>query len=611
METTKTKAVSEEKAITHGENHNIGNGGFLVSPCPPGTIFTREQLNEEQLEIGKVTYDFCKSKIAGCPHDLDKKPVDDDGTPVLVKLFREAAEQGLVSAGIPEEYDGLGMDLITDMFVSENLCRFHASFSVTCIAHLGIGTKPILLFGTEEQKKKYLPKLATGEFMGCYALTEPGSGSDALSGRTEARLEGDHYVLNGSKQFITNGGWADVAVVFTRIEDKYSALIVDLDLDGVSRGAEEKKMGIKGSSTTTLTFDNVKVPKENLLGKLGDAANIALNILNIGRLALGFAVQGGARTVINTTIKYIKERKQFGRSLAEFDMQLAKLADMTVRLFGIESINFRTAAPIDEKINAQKSQGFSAESLIQAVRSFAMESSICKVEGSEAQYNICENAVKMHGGYGYTSEYSVEREFRDCIINMIYEGTNDINRLVIFDFLVRNIYSGGIPYRVFTEEVQQALRTREFNYAYSEVAFEDEKKSVYAAKYAVAYLVEKAILRYGKDISNQQQVIEHISDMLIHLYVADSVIARCHYLKDHGSYGEVEEAIAKVTTIDRLEKIRTLARRAIWDVAHDYDMDRSREDLEWLLSHTEYNANVFPLKRVIGQAVLEKEQYYL
>lgn len=604
-----TKTASKEN-VTPQELHSVGNGGFLVSSCPPGTIFTREQLNEEQLEIGKVTLDFCKSKIQNADFDLDKKPTDENGMPILVKIFKEAGEQGLLSAGIPEEYDGLGMDLVTDMFVSENLCRSHGSFAVTCIAHSGIGTKPILLFGTEEQKKKYLPKLATGEFVGCYALTEPGSGSDALSGRTEARLEGDHYILNGSKQFITNGAWADLSIVFTRIDGKYSALIVELNAPGVSHGIEEKKMGIRGSSTTSLIFDNVKVPKENLLGRIGDAANIALNILNIGRLALGFAVQAAARTVINMTTKYLKERKQFGRSLSEFDMQVAKLADMTVRLFGVESINFRTVHPIDKKIAEQKSKGFSADNIIQAVRSFAMEASICKVEGSEAQFTICENAVKMHGGYGYTEEYGVEREFRDCIINMIYEGTNDINRLVIFDFLVRNIYNAGIPYRAFVEDIQKALRTRQFN-APEEQLFSEQKKAAYAGKYTVAYLVEKAILRYGKDISNQQQVIEHISSLLIHVYVLDSVLGRCHYLKENGLCTEVEEAIAKITTIDRLAKIRSLSRQVIWDIAYEYDVENACKELEWLLSHTEYMENVFPLKRLVGNAIIEKEEYYL
>lgn len=590
------------------ELYSLGNGGFLVTPTAPGKIFTREQLTEEQLEMGKTVKTFTDSKVMPKSKELEEKAHDADGTPLIVRLMREAGQLGLLAVDIPEEFGGLSMDLTTTMYVGESMGP-SSGFGVTFMCHVGIGTLPILFFGTAEQKAKYLPKLASGEWMSSYGLTEPGSGSDALSGKTKADLDGDFYVLNGTKQFITNGSWADVGIVFARVKDQYSAFIVDLHTPGVTIGAEEKKMGIRGSSTTAWTFENVRVPKENLLGKIGDAAQIALNILNMGRLELGFAALGGAKYVLQKTLEYGKDRKQFGRPIVDFDMQMGRIADMAAGIFATDSILYRIAQAIDKKIAAIPKGPDYYENMIKAIRSFAMEASIAKVESSEMLTNLCIEAVKLHGGYGYVEEYFVERALRDSIINMIFEGTNDINRLVIFDSLVRNIYADGIPFASFMENVEYGLRKRTFAYPEQTKILADEKAKLYGAKQLAAYMVNEAIIRYGKEIKNNQQLMKNIADMIIPLYAADSTIARAHYLIEQGrKEASLAQKIAQLVTYQTTATVRNLT----WDLSHEIYEGRERprdaEKISWLCSLTMAGekVNSFRLKREISRIVLEK-----
>lgn len=586
--------------------HTLGNGGFLLGPTPPGTIFTREQLDEECLEIGKMVRQFVDTRLVPNMAALEAK-AEEDGMPLMIKLVKETGELGFPGIDIPEEYGGLEMGFTTMVHMIENL-SISASFNVSLLAHCGIGTLPILFFGSHEQKMKYLPQLATAEMISCYALTEANSGSDALSGKTKAVLEGDHYILNGSKQWISNGSWADLAVVFARIDDQYSALIVEMNQPGVTRGAEEKKMGLHGSSTTSLTFENVKVPKENLLGKVGDAANIALNILNMGRLELGAGAIGGAKYVFASTLEYMRQRKQFCRPIVDFDMQRARLAEMAADIFALDSVMYRIVDAIDKKVEALEKGPDYYKNVVKVIRSFAMEASIAKVAGSEIVYDLATKAVKMHGGYGYSEEYQVERGLRDSVINMIFEGTNDINRLVIFDFVVRNIYSQGIPFRAFMEEIDHSLRKRRFMYSGDQDWLVEEKSHIYAGKYILCYLLNEAIIHHGKNIRNNQQLMENISNMIIQLYMADSSVARAHYILDNKiSYASIAEKTAKLVEAQAMDNLRNLAWQSFFEIYDGKKRPASHDNLHWLCELTHGAVNVMRMKREVSQAIVDGE----
>jgi alkylation response protein AidB-like acyl-CoA dehydrogenase len=594
------------------EQYFLGNGGFLLAPTPPGVIFSHEQLSEEQREMGRNTLNFCKNKARPLDKEQEEKARDTDGVLVTVKLFKEAGKLGILGVGVPEQYGGMGMDFTTTMYMIESLSVYYGGFTATSVSHMGIGIMPILLFGSDEQKKRYLPKFAAGEWLGCYALTEPGSGSDALSGKTSAKLEGEYYLLNGSKQFITNGGWADVAVVFARIDDQYSALIVELAQQGVSRGSEEKKMGLRGSSTASITFENVKVAKENLLGQIGDAAKIALNVLNVGRLELALGALGGAKAMMDRVIAYGKERRQFGQPIIEFDMQMARLADMAVKTFAVDSILYRTIGAIERKIKQIAPGENHYEQLVAILRFYALEASICKVVASENFFEVARDGIKIHGGYGYMEEYGVERALRDSVANIIVEGTNDVNRLVIFDFLVRNIYRDGIPYQSFMEKLAESLRTKQFQYSCEDSILREEKRRLYAAKCAVAFLLQRTLLRYGQNIATNQQLIELLANLLIALYTTDSVLGRVHYLveKHNGKQSEIEQVLARLAVAENLGYIRTVARQILPDLADEQQLGEVRRDLEWFLELTESAENIFLLKRKIAKALLKKGCYY-
>ncbi|NUM32906.1 MAG: acyl-CoA dehydrogenase family protein [Candidatus Brocadiae bacterium] len=578
-----------------------GSAGFLLGPTPSGTMFTREQFTEEQKEVGKIATDFANSKIRPNDEKIEHKAKEEDGTPTIIKLVKEAGELGLLGIDLPEEYGGLNMDFTTMMCTLENLA-INGSYAATHIAHLGIGTLPILFFGNEEQKKKYLPKLATGEWISCYALTEPGSGSDALSGKTKAVLEGDYYILNGTKQYITNGSWADLAIVFARLDNQYTGFIVELNQPGISRGAEEKKMGIKGSSTVSLIFENAKVPKENLLGKVGDAATIALNILNLGRLELGFATLGAAKDVAKYTIEYGKQRKQFARPVIEFDMQMAKLADMVSRIFSLDALIYRTVSGIDAGL---KSKGGHSASDVDVIRNYAIEASICKVEGSEMLAQVAGDSVKMMGGYGYCEEYRSEKAVRDCFINMIFEGTNDINRLVIFDFLVKGIYNQEIPFRDFMEMVESSLEKKNLAYPIEDSILSKEKHKVYAAKCLTAWMIQQCIIQHGKDIKNQQQVMKNISDMVIQIYAADSSLSRAHYLLHDKKHAGLVSSLVRLIVSQSTSAIQNLGSQvfaSLWDTPSQ----KKQEEWNQLCSWAEYKENIFALKQEIAKATLEE-----
>lgn len=601
----------EQAAV--GMERAAPGGGFLVAPVPLGGITIREEANEEQVLFAETAERFLEDQVMTRVEEIEEKAtieVEGKTIPLVVHLVREAAELGLASLEIPEEYEGLGLDLTTSLLMSEKLCG-SASFAVTLGAHAGIGTLPIVYFGSPEQKAKYLPRLATAELFGCYALTEAGNGSDALNGRTTAVRadDGEHFILNGQKQFITNGAWADLAVVFANIDGKYSGLIVDLHSDGVSRGAEEKKMGIWGSSTTELIFEDVKVPVENQLGKTGAGPNIALNILGVGRLKLGFSCLGTAKYATDLTLKFMQERKQFGRPISEFDMQRGKLAEMTAWIYGCDSMCYRVAGAIDEEKQALP-EGHTTEDEMAVIRRFGVECAMIKIAGSETASRVIYHAVRMHGGYGFCQEYHVERLARDNVVDTIYEGTNDINRLVLAGGLVESAYMGTIPFMEFLDGVHDRIESGAPALDPAGPGYlAAEAERVAALKRGVAWTAEQILMHVGKDIRNEQQVMVYISDILISLYTAESALARTFQVGAEHPQAEVRAAIVRLLLHNAEEEIGCMARAALEHVTPDYALEAGRKTLDGLLVRTP--ENVVALKRRIAEHVNAAGRYDL
>lgn len=536
----------------------LPGGGFLLAPVPVSGVFTREQFAEDSLLIAEEFRRFYQEEILPQTTALDEKTyveVDGKKMPLAIKFLKALGEMGVLSAEIPEEYEGLGLDVRTGCLLSE-YTGGNSGFAVTMGAHAGIGTLPIVYFGNEEQKARYLPALSKAEIVSCYALTEPNAGSDALSGRTTARLseDGTHYILNGEKTFISNGRWADLAVVFARVDGLYSGFIVDLHGQGVSRGEEEKKMGQLGSSTCSLIFEDAPVPKENLLGEPGDASKIALNILNLGRLKLGFGCLGSMKYAINKALTYSLARKQFGQAIATFDMQKSRIAQMVSRTYATDAICYRIAGEIDMEVAESKGEDKQAAK-VKVVRKHALEASIAKIYGSEALNFVAQHAVFMHGGYGYLTEYEVERVYRDNIVDMIYEGTNDVNRMVIFDDLVRNLFGHQIPYRESVSALDAALRNDSIEitgWDHMPEGLRCAAKRLQAAKAATLYALNHCLIHCGKNVRNEQQVMREMSDAMVQLYAMDSTLARvAQRLSASGGKGcEAEVAIATLVVHD-------------------------------------------------------------
>lgn len=590
-------------------------GGFLVTPVPLGGVFTREKLTEDQNLFVETAEEFWQTEVLKRLEAIEAKARIDAGgqqVPVGVWLLRKAGELGLLSLEIPEEYGGLGQNKTTSSRMAEAMGGC-ASQAATLGAHSGIGTLPILMFGNAEQKKKYLPRLATAELVSCYALTEPGSGSDALSGKTIARPteDGEAFLLSGEKQYITNGAWADIAVVFAQVNGQYSSFIVDLHSPGVSRGAEEKKMGIRGSSTTSLCFQDVRVPKENMLGSPGDAAKIALNILYLGRMKLGFGALGSAKYTIDLTLKFGRDRKQFGQPVITFEMQKAKLADMVASVFAVDSLSYRTVGAIDDVIEKLDHGDPSyEEKAIDVLRSFGVETSIIKIAGSETLMKVANHAVRMHGGYGFCEEYQVERVMRDNVIDTIFEGTNDINRLVVTSSLVQNIFGGELPFREYMEALHRDLRSGR-SQPPSTGRLASEADRIEAAKRALAYTVERCIIGVGKDVRVEQQIVAALADGLIALYAAESTLARVLDIIEGGDrecQTALEDLVALVTR-ERCEEIRRLAVECISHVVPEGNVSATLSTLRKLLEPLDIVVDVVKLKRNIAEYVIEIGRY--
>ncbi|MBI2838885.1 MAG: acyl-CoA dehydrogenase family protein [Acidobacteria bacterium] len=588
-----------------------GSGGFLTSPVSAAGVFVREMFTPDQLDFADTARKFVDTEVLPRLDEIEHKKtvtVGDAEMLLVVQILKKSGELGLLGAEVPEEYGGLGLDKITGMLIAESMSGC-PSFSTTVGAHAGIGTMPIVIFGNEEQKQRYLPLLASAEIVSCYALTEPGSGSDALSGKTRAVLnaDGTHYAITGEKMFITNGAWADIGIVFAGIDGKYSAFIVDLRSPGVSRGAEEKKMGLHGSSTTSLTFDGTLVPRENLLGKPGDAATIALNILNLGRMKLGFGSLGTCKFAIDRTVAYGRERRQFGRPIIEFDMQKGKLGTMVARTYAVDALGYRVVGAIDAEIaKLPKGEGYQ-QAVAGVLRNFALEASILKIAGSETLHDVLDSAVKMHGGYGFVEEYHVERLARDNVIDMIYEGTNDINRMVIVDSLVRAIYGGVIGSREYMEQVDSALRTGRLEIPAVDGPLGQEVARVAAAKRAVAFAVNEMILNCGTDIKNEQQVMQAIADALIALYGMESTLARALA----GRARPIPAAIARLIVHEGSQAIARLTAEVLSHVVTGGRLPAKLARLDALNRQHGAVVDTMALRTRIADSVIEAGKYNL
>lgn len=549
----------------------LQGGEFLIRESAPQDIFIPEEFNEEQRMIAQTCVEFLEQNVWP---QLDAIDAQQEG--LMPSLLDKAGELGLLGVTVPEAYGGFGKDFVTGMLVTEKTGAGH-SFSVAMAAHTGIGTLPTLYYGNQAQKQKYVPKLATGEWKACYCLTEPGSGSDANSGRTKAVLtpDGKHYVLNGQKMWITNGGFADIFTVFAKIDDDkdLSAFIVEKGFGGIALNPEEHKMGIKGSSTRQVFFNDCQVPVENLLSTRGNGFKIAVNILNIGRIKLAGATLGGAKRTLDLAIQYAHERQQFGRSIDAFGAIQQKLADMATSIYVLESALYRCSRDMENAIEALEAGGADhATALLKGVEQYAAEAAILKVAGSECLDFVVDEGVQIYGGMGYSAESPVERAYRDSRINRIFEGTNEINRLLIVDMLMKRALKGQLDLLGPAQAVAQELMGIPDMPGPDDSLLGEERRMVAGFKKAVLMAAGGAAQKLGLQLSEEQEVVMHISDMVIDTYLAESVLLRTLKLaemQEHGKSGENGEkvkgqvAMARVFIHDAADRIAKNAKEAV------------------------------------------------
>ncbi len=586
---------------------SVKGGEWLIKEYNANDTFTPEDFSEEQLMILDMCLQFLKTEIYPIVDRIDKLEPG-----LMPSLMEKAGELGLLSASVPENLGGLGKDFVTSTLVSEGLGGGY-SFSVAMSAHAGIGTLPILYFGTEEQKKKYIPKLASGEWKGSYGLTEPGSGSDALGAKTTATLseDGKHYLLNGQKIWITNGGFADVYTVFAKVDgDKFTAFILERDFEGFMRGPEEHKMGIKGSSTVQLYFQDCKVPVENVLGEIGRGHIIAFNILNIGRLKLAAAAMGGAKLALGNSIEYAKNREQFKTAIANFGAIKHKLAEMAIKIFADESALYRTARWIDEKEEELLAGGkpFN-EALLGAAEEFAIECAILKVHGSEALDFVVDEGVQIHGGVGFSDEYNISRAYRDSRVNRIYEGTNEINRLLTVDMMLKRAMKGQLDLMGPAMNVQKELMSiPEFGNG-EESAFSKESKVIANLKKCILMVAGAAVQKLMKDLSNEEEIIMNIADMAIETFVAESMLLRVMKLTDKtGEHNaKVQIAMMKCYLNDAVDKVAKAGKEAINAFAEGDEQKMMLLGLKRFTKTEPFNSK--NARRMIADKLIEEGKY--
>ena len=545
-------------------------GSFLLESPQPGDIFTPADLTDDQKLIGQTAEEFVLKEVFPFIKELENKKAG-----LMAELVKKGGEVGLMGGGVPEEYGGAGLDKISTTVLTEKL-SIYGGFAVTHGAHAGIGTLPIVYFGTEAQKKKYLPKLATGQWIGAYCLSEPQAGSDAQNSLTRAELnaQGTHYILNGQKMWITNGGFADVYIVFAKIDgEKFTAFIVERTFPGFKPGNEEHKMGIHGSSTTPIFLENCMVPKENLLHEIGRGHIVAFNILNAGRFTLGASCVGGSKHVLMTSSKYAKERKAFGKQIGDFGLMKEKLAEMAIQIFAVESMVYRSAGNIEAAMAAASGSGDKIQNTMKVLEEYAIESSIAKVYGSEMLDFVVDEAVQIFGGYGFHEDYSVCRAYRDSRINRIFEGTNEINRMLIIQMLMKRAMGGQLPLIPAAMKLaDEILAGPSFEEA-PEGVLAGEARVVANSKKMFLQAAGGAVQKFREKLADEQELIGALSNVVMEIYAMESCMLRAQ--KAAATKGEPASQnmidSARVFINDAAERVEHEAKRAIAAI-HEGDM---------------------------------------
>jgi len=538
-------------------------GSFLLESPLPGDVFTPADLTDDQKLIGQTAEEFVVKEVLPVVKDLENKKAG-----LMASLVKKGGEVGLMGGGVPEEYGGAGLDKIATTVLTEKL-SIYGGFAVTHGAHAGIGTLPIVYFGTEEQKKKYLPRLATGELIGAYCLSEPQAGSDAQNSLTRAELnaESTHYILNGQKMWITNGGFADLYVVFAKINgEKFTAFLVERTFPGFKPGNEEHKMGIHGSSTTPIFLENCKVPKENLLHEIGRGHIVAFNVLNAGRFTLGASCVGGSKNVLSTSSKYAKERKAFGKQIGDFGLIREKLAEMAIQIFAVESMVYRSAGNIEAAMAAASaSGGDKIQNAMKVLEEYAIESSIAKVYGSEMLDYVVDEAVQIFGGYGFHEDYPVCRAYRDSRINRIFEGTNEINRMLIIQMLMKRAMGGQLALIPAAMKLaDEILAGPSFEEA-PEGVLADEARVLANAKKMFLQAAGGAVQKFREKLADEQELIAALSNIVMEIYAMESCLLRAQKAAAARGESAAQTMIdaARVFIADAAERVDHEARRAI------------------------------------------------
>jgi len=583
-------------------------GAFLTEDLTGEDIITPEDFTDEHKMIAKTTEEFIENEVLPVAEKLENHEFD-----LSVELLKKAGELGLLSADIPEEYGGLGLDKTSSALITEKFSRAGA-FSITHGAHVGIGSLPIVFFGNEEQKAKYLPKLATGELIAAYALTESGSGSDALAAKTTAVLNeaGTHYILNGEKQFITNAAFADVFIVYAKVDgEHFSTFIVERDFPGVSTGAEEQKMGIKGSSTRTLILDNAEVPAENLLGEIGKGHRIAFNILNVGRYKLAIGGVGGAKAALETAVKYVNERKQFNRAISSFALTQEKIGTIASEIYANESAVYRTVGLFEQRMGSlTEEQLKDGREVAKAIAEYQIECSMNKYMATELLDHAVDEAVQMHGGNGFIQEYDVERMYRDSRINRIFEGTNEINRLLVPGTLLKKAMKGELPLLQQAQSLQEELVMMMPQEVGTE-PLEQEKYLLKNAKKIVLFAAGLAVQKYMQKIEGEQEILANLADMVAEVYNMESAILRTE--KAIGRDGEEKSRqkllYTEVYVQEAFNRIEADAKETILAVEEGDNLRMMLASLRKLTRHTPIN--VIKKKREIAAPIIEQEKYVL